>query len=170
MLATTPEQSIDLRFSDARATAIPWAEAQDALTRAEMFWLSTVRPDGRPHVTPLISVWLDNALYFCTGEDERKRKNLAQNPSCILTTGCNRIGEGLDIVVEGKAMRVITESQLRGVADAYEAKYGPDWRFDVHDDVVRGNEGNVAWVYRVIPVVAFGFQKGSSYGQTRWRF
>ncbi len=28
---------------------------------------STVRPDGRPHVTPLLAVWADDALHFCTG-------------------------------------------------------------------------------------------------------
>ena len=49
-----------------------------------MYWLSTVRPDGRPHVTPLLGIWLDGALYFCTGPDERKAKNLARNPRCIL--------------------------------------------------------------------------------------
>jgi hypothetical protein len=32
-----------------------------------MFWLSTVRPGGRPHVTPAAGVWLAGALYFCTG-------------------------------------------------------------------------------------------------------
>jgi hypothetical protein len=41
------------------------------------FWLSTARPDGRPHVTPFIAVWLDEALWFCTGADELKAKNLA---------------------------------------------------------------------------------------------
>jgi hypothetical protein len=33
---------------------------------AEVHWLSTVRPDGRPHVAPLIAVWVDDALVFCT--------------------------------------------------------------------------------------------------------
>ena len=42
------------------------------LEQAQMFWLTTVRPDGRPHVTPLVAVWLDDALYFSTGESERK--------------------------------------------------------------------------------------------------
>ena len=71
-----------------------------------MFWVTTVRPDGRPHVTPLIAVWLDGALYFCTGPTERKAKNLLRNQNCILTTGCNKRNEGLDIVIEGQAVRV----------------------------------------------------------------
>ena len=83
-----------------------------------MYWLSTVRPDGRPHVTPLLGIWLDGALYFCTGPDERKAKNLARNPRCILTTGCNRL-DGLDLVVEGQAAEVRGPAELRSVADTF---------------------------------------------------
>ena len=68
-------------------------------------------PDGRPHVTPLIAIWLDDSLYFCTGATERKAKNLARNPHYVITTGCNRL-EGLDIVVEGDAVRISHEPTL----------------------------------------------------------
>jgi len=37
-------------------------------------------------------------LYFCTGPHERKARNLGQNPHCVLTTGCNTLKEGLDVV------------------------------------------------------------------------
>ena len=39
----------------------------------------------------------DDALYFTTGRTERKAKNLAQNPHCVVTTGCNVL-DGLDVV------------------------------------------------------------------------
>lgn len=157
-------------FSDGNAEAVSWTDAREAVERAEIFWLSTVRPDGRPHVTPVIAVWIEDALYFSTGEGERKRRNLAENPGCVLTTGCNRIGEGLDLVVEGRAVRVISEAQLQKIADAYVEKYGPEWRFEVQADTFVGTGGNVAWVYRVAPVTAFGFAKGHPFSQTRWRF
>ena len=150
-----------------------WAAARKRLEDAEVYWLSTVRPDGRPHVTPLISVWLDGALYFCTGPAERKAKNLAHNPHCILTTGCNTLDEGLDLVVEGDAARVTDDAELRRVADAYESKYGSDWRFEVRDGAFFHEEahgGGMAVVYEVAPVTAFGFGKGSEFSQTRWRF
>jgi uncharacterized pyridoxamine 5'-phosphate oxidase family protein len=153
--------------------ATPWSDAESQLARAEVFWVSTVRPDGRPHVTPLISVWLDGALYFCTGPDERKAKNLAQNPHCILTTGCNGLGEGLDVVVEGDAVRVTDDAKLRSIADAYVSKYGSDWRFGVGDGAFiheGAHEGSVALVYEVAPTTAFGFGKGEEFSQTRWRF
>jgi hypothetical protein len=38
----------------------------------------TVRPDGRPQVTPVVAVWLDGAVHFTTGPTERKAHNLAQ--------------------------------------------------------------------------------------------
>jgi nitroimidazol reductase NimA-like FMN-containing flavoprotein (pyridoxamine 5'-phosphate oxidase superfamily) len=135
---------------------------------AELFWLSTVRPDGRPHVTPLISVWLDDAAYFCTGPTERKAKNLAQNPKCVLTTGCNLLDKGLDVVIEGEAERVSEDAKLTRVADAYESKYGSSWHFDVRDGVFRG-EGGEALVFEIAPTTIFGFGKGE-YSQTRWRF
>jgi nitroimidazol reductase NimA-like FMN-containing flavoprotein (pyridoxamine 5'-phosphate oxidase superfamily) len=173
MNQANPVTELDARFSSAGASPRPWAEARDQLERAEVFWVSTVRPDGRPHVTPLIAVWLDGALYFCTGADERKGKNLAQNPHCILTTGCNALGEGLDVVVEGDAVQVTDDAQLRRIADAYVSKYGSDWRFEVSDGAFvheGAHEGSPVLVFEVAPVTAFGFGKGGEFSQTRWRF
>lgn len=172
MTDLTPVTELNAGYSET-TTAFPWAEARELLVRAELSWLSTVRPDGRPHVTPLPAVWHDGAPHFGTGPDERKARNLARNPQCVLTTGCNRFDRGLDLVVEGRAERVADEAVLRPLAEAYEAKYGPDWHFDVRDGGFRhgggGAEGGTALVYRVAPVTAFGFAKGT-YGQTRWRF
>ena len=128
-----PVAELDSRFSSPEATPTDWTDARVKLADAQVYWLSTVRPDGRPHVTPLISVWLDEALYFCTGPTERKARNLAQNPHCVVTTGSNELNEGLDLVLEGQAEQVTDEDQLRRIADGYESKYGPDWHFDVRD-------------------------------------
>ncbi len=169
MTTLQPQTDVDKRFGSENATPVPWDDARQQLETAEIYWLSTVRPDGRPHVTPLIAVWLDDALHFCTGEDERKRKNFAGNNRCILTTGCNLYGEGLDIVVEGQAERVTDDEALRGIADGYESKYGADWHFDLRDGAFV-SEGHEAWVYRVAPETAFGYQRGDQGSQTRWRF
>jgi hypothetical protein len=169
MAEKDPVAELDPRFSSDDASATPWAEAREHLQKAGVYWLATVRPDGRPHVTPLISVWLDGALYFCTGDDERKAKNLAGNAHCVITTGCNAFDEGLDLVVEGDAVRVVSdEARLRRVADQYASKYG--WQFAVRDGAFHGDAGNVASVYEVRPTTAFGFGKGEPYSQTRWRF
>jgi nitroimidazol reductase NimA-like FMN-containing flavoprotein (pyridoxamine 5'-phosphate oxidase superfamily) len=171
MPAIEPTTELEPQFSSGDATAASWSEARQRLEQAELYWLSTVRPDGRPHVTPIVAVWQDHALYFCTGLEERKAKNLAHNPHCIITTGCNTLNaEGLDLVVEGAAARVSDTATLQRIADAYEAKYGRDWRFTVHDDMAQGEAGNIAAVYKIAPATAFGFGKGATFSQTRWRF
>src|ERR1700752_3067220 len=107
---------LDTRFSQA-TEPVGWQEVTDALADAEIYWLTTVRPDGRPHVTPVIAIWLDGTLYFCTGPAERKAKNLAQNPHCAVTTGCNAMNEGLDVVIEAEAVLVSDEPLLQRLAD-----------------------------------------------------
>ncbi len=83
-----PEQ--DVRFGDPDAPPTTWTEVRRLLETAELFWISTVRSDGRPHVTPLPAVWDADRLHFCTGPTEQKAVNLARNPQVALTTGGNR--------------------------------------------------------------------------------
>ncbi len=164
-----PATELDRRYSSPEATATPWEEGRARLAAAELYWISTVRPDGRPHVTPLIAVWVEPALYFCTGPQERKARNLADNPHCTFTTGTNALHEGLDLVLEGRAVQVTDDGVLRRIADAYVAKYGEEWRFEPRDGAFHHSDGGEAWVFEVAPVRAFGFGKGV-YSQTRWRF
>src|SRR5207248_5497593 len=51
-----------------------WAEVVAVLTESEMFWLSTVRRDGRPHVTPLPAIWVDGALLSAPARKSRNRR------------------------------------------------------------------------------------------------
>jgi nitroimidazol reductase NimA-like FMN-containing flavoprotein (pyridoxamine 5'-phosphate oxidase superfamily) len=184
----SPRTELDSRFSTPDAAALPWKDAEHRLLNAGVFWISTVRPAGRPHVVPLIAVWLDGALYFATGEGERKAKNLATNTQVSVTKGCNSLTEGLDIVVEGEAVVVSDDAKLRRVADAYVAKYGEGWRFAVHHGAFYPDSGSVpeggeagVLVFEVTPTKAFGFGRGellaggpwcadARYSQTRWRF
>ena len=154
-------------FSSPEAAATPWAEARKQLEVAEIFWLSTVRPDGRPHVTPLISIWLDEAPWFVTGPTERKALNLETNRQCVLVTGCNDLDEGLDVVVEGEAIRVTDEATLQRVAEAFSAKYPDPFRFTIGD--FEGGGGD-ALVFRIESSKAFGFRHMPTSSQTRWRF
>lgn len=170
MTVTQPVVDLGTAFSSPNVTPRPWAEARTVLEQSELFWLSTVRPNGRPHVTPLIAVWVDEALYFCTGPDERKAKNIAENPSCVLTTGCNALGQGFDVVLEGDALNVRDEARLQRVADAYVAKYGRDWTFTVQNGAFHHEGGGTALVFEVALSTAFGFGKGEPFSQTRYRF
>jgi uncharacterized pyridoxamine 5'-phosphate oxidase family protein len=177
MAVKDPTPELEQQFSSDDATPTPWAQAREILEKANVYWLSSVHPDGRPHVTPIAAVWLDDALYFCTGQTERKAKNLALNPHFVITSGCNVL-EGLDVVVEGDAVRVTDESRLQRLADGYAAKYDQLFRYTVRDGAFYGGkEGSEVEVlaYELAPTLAFGFGKGPgpgrvTFSQTRWRF
>jgi nitroimidazol reductase NimA-like FMN-containing flavoprotein (pyridoxamine 5'-phosphate oxidase superfamily) len=163
-----PVTEQDLRFGDAAVPPTPWADTLAVLETAELFWISTVRADGRPHVTPLPAVWRDDALHFCTGAEEQKGVNLAANPNVVLTTGTNTWKQGLDVVVEGEAVRVDDEATLRTLADDWRTKYRGDWDFEVRDGAFHHN-GGAALVFRVAPTKVLAFAKGA-FAQTRYRF
>lgn len=168
MVQDRPTTTLDARYGDPGATATPWAEAEAHLARAEIYWLTTIRPEGRPHVTPLIAIWHEQVLYFCTGEQERKARNLAAHRQIAVTTGQNTMGSGLDLVIEGEARRVGDEALLRLLAGRYATKY-EGWHFTVRDGAFHG-EGGRAIVFAVAPARIFGFRKGDVFSQTRWDF
>ena len=89
-----PTTALDDRFSDAGATPTSWDDTMRMLETAELFWITTVRGDGRPHVSPLVAVWLDGAIHFSTGASEQKAVNLRSNSHVTMTTGCNQWDRG----------------------------------------------------------------------------
>ncbi|WP_265522320.1 pyridoxamine 5'-phosphate oxidase family protein [Oerskovia flava] len=163
-----PVDTVLTEFSSPGAAPLGWEQARRVLETAEISWLSTVRPDGRPHVTPLMTVAADGTLYFCTGDAERKARNLEANPQVVLTTGTNLLDEGLDVVVEGTARTVTDDVALRRLAERWRCKYG--WHFDVRDGAFWNEAGGRALVFGVRPVTVFGFGRGDQYVAMRWRF
>ena len=166
----TPDTKLDTRFSERGAVATGWEETQRVLEQADLFWISTVRGDGRPHVTPLVAVWLDGAIHFATGPSEQKAVNLRTNRNVILTTGCNQWEGGLDVVVEGEALQVTDEGLLTRLAAVWATKWDGRWHYEVLDGAFR-NEGDAgaALVFSVTPTKVLAFAKGT-FGQTRHRF
>lgn len=165
----TPTTALDERFSDPGAAPTPWAAAEQALTDAQLFWLTTVRADGRPHVTPLVAVWLDDALHFCTGAAEQKTANLRHCPDVVLTTGRNEWDSGVDVVVEGRAVRTSDEELLRRLAGAWREKWDGHWQFEVRDGAFHHADGGEALVFTVRPDKVLTFAKGA-FAQTRHVF
>jgi general stress protein 26 len=167
-MKSDPTAAIDGRFSDPEAGPTPWPDAAHVLEHAELYWLTTVRADGRPHVTPLIGVTKDGAVHFCTGLREQKARNLEHRRQVALTTGNNTWARGLDVVVEGSAVRVTDRDALQQLADAYEAKYGSEWHFDVGEGVF-GAGDDAAAVFRIEPAKVLAFAK-EPHAQTTYRF
>lgn len=165
---TDPTTALDPRFSDAEGVATTWADTMRLLEGAELFWITTVRADGRPHSTPLVAVWLDGALHFSTGADEQKAVNLRTNQHVLLTTGCNDWQGGVDVVVEGDAERVTDADTLARLAAEWRKKWDGSWQFDVVDDGF-GHEAGRALVFAVAPTKVLAFGKGT-YTHTSHRF
>ena len=164
-----PVTTLDERFSDENAVATSWAETRQVLEAAELFWISTVRADGRPHVTPLVAVWLDAVISFCTGPTEQKALNLCGNPHVILTTGCNTWDTGLDVVVEGDAVQVSDDAVLGRLAEAWARKWDGRWRFEARDGAFQAGPGDAVLVYGVRPIKILAFAKGN-FSHTRHQF
>jgi general stress protein 26 len=164
------EGTIDTRFSGPDAVATPWSAARELLETAKTYWVTTVRPDGRPHSTTIAAVWLDHAIHFTTGASEVKAKNLATNRKVIVTAGCSG-WEGLDVVIEGEAVSVSDPDRLSRLATAFTEKYDDFFGIRVVDGRLRGSgtdQGPLA--FEVRPSKAFAFGKAPTFSQTRWRW
>lgn len=155
-----PKTTLDPRFSDPDAEPTSWHDTVRALEAAELFWITTVRSDGRPHVSPLVAVWRDDAIHFSTGADEQKAVNLRTNPQVILTTGCNQWDRGLDIVVEGNAVAVTDDEALQRLVDEWRTKWDGRWRFEAHGGRFHHEAGS-ALVFSVAPTKVLAFGKGA---------
>jgi pyridoxine/pyridoxamine 5'-phosphate oxidase len=163
-----PRPELDSRFSDPAAGPTPWSDVAHALEHAELYWLTTVRADGRPHVTPLVGVAEGATVCFCTGLHEQKARNLEHSKHVALTTGTNTWAQGLDVVVEGIAVRVTDHDALQRLADAFEAKYGSAWHFEVGNGGF-GTGEDAGPVFRIDPAKVLAFAK-QPHAQTRYRF
>ncbi len=170
MPTTSPTTRLDVRFSEPGVEPTSWEETLRLLETAELFWLTTVRADGRPHVTPVVAVWHENLLYFSTASFEQKMRNLEHSGKVAVTTGNNLWTEGLDVVVEGETTLITEPADLRMISDAFSAKYSDDkgWNLEVIDDVAHV-AGHPAVVFRIDPDKVLAFGK-APHAQTGYRF
>jgi hypothetical protein len=131
-------------------------------------WLSTTRADGRPHVVPIGAVWLDGAFYFSSGPGTQKTMDLARNPQCSMTLAA----AGLDITLDGEAVRVTDETLLQRLAEVFASGgWAPTVRDGAfHHEFSAPSAGPPPWyVYEFTPRTVYGFATAEPYGATRWR-
>ena len=153
---------------------IPWSRPLDQLEGfaaqpGTTTWLSTTRPDGRPHTAGVGALWLDDRFYFTSGPQTRKSRNLAENPNCVISVTL----QDIDLVVEGTAIRVTDEATLERLAKRY-ADTG--WPATVKDGALTAafsapSAGPPPWyLYELRPTLAFGVANAEPHGATRWSF
>jgi hypothetical protein len=163
------------------APPIPWSRARERLeaefgesgARPEgeppkSFWLSTCGPNGKPHTAGVGALWVDDRVWFTSGEETRKSRNLAANPACAVSVSLT----GLDLILEGTATRVTDRAWLERLAAAYRAQ---GWPAGVDGEDLTApysapSAGPAPWHLYVLQAdVAFGVG-GEEGGATRWRF
>ena len=163
---------IDPRYSDEKAEAVPWTDAEARLAAAEVAWIVTVRPDGRPHATPMVPVVHDGTVYFHTGSTEVKYANLRANPHVLVLAGDTAWERGLDVAVEGDRR---CGDRRCPAAPSRRALPGPLGR-----SLATSTSPMAPWsprtpasplvVFEVRPSRACGHAKGDPFGQTTYRF
>lgn len=89
----------------------------------------------------------------------------------MLTTGCNRWDEGLDVVVEGKAVQVTDQGVLERLAEAFTSRWDGRWQYRVRDGAFsHPGTGGAAIVFSVQPTKVFAHAKGDPFGATTHTF
>ena len=130
-------------------------------------WLTTINPDGTPHVRPLGIVPLDGVWYFNSGPATRKSRNIAANPRCVVSVATLPF----DLVLEGNAERVTDAAELNTVAAAFN-KNGWPARVDgdaLTADYSAPSAGPPPWhVYRIKPATVFAFGTAEPGGATKF--
>jgi hypothetical protein len=171
MQTMTPETTLDPRFSSEDAAPMDWAAARDQLRDAKSYQLTTVRADGRPHQTTIAGVWVDEIFSFTTSSGEQKAHNLKAGNHHVIVTAGNSGWDGMDVILEGEAVDVTDADRLSRLVDAYRDKYDDWFGFRLVDGqfTAPGAIGPVL-AYDVRARKAFGFAKGDTFSQTRWRF
>jgi general stress protein 26 len=169
--------TVSPHYGNPAAAAPAWEEIDRRLTDAPLYWIVTVRADGRPHAVPLCGVWYDGSFWFCTGDGEQKMRNLEHDQRVVVTAGhlgAEGWSNGKDISVEGVAERVTGEAELTTLARAWRTKYHDDWIFEVREgrffEVTNqgDGQGDGAILFRVPPSKVLVF--GDEHGQTTYRF
>jgi hypothetical protein len=140
---------------------LAWSWAEQRLKKSHNYWITTVRPDGSPHVMVVWGMWQDGRFLFSTGSKSRKAQNLAQNPHCVVST--EHAHEA--VIVEGVA-EIADVAARRKMIPAYERKY--DWDLSkMKDDMLSMKEP----VFAVRPKIVFAlWEKYFQTKSTRWRF
>ncbi|HLJ66864.1 MAG TPA: pyridoxamine 5'-phosphate oxidase family protein [Chloroflexota bacterium] len=155
-LASRPQAPPSYAFGRGSAPLLPWSHARRRLETARYYWLATVRPDGRPHVTPVWGVWVDEALYFDGPPTTHWARNLRANPALSV-----HLDDGNNVVIlEGRAEDLTTDAELGDrIVAAWDTKYGR-----LHPDP------SGSGILRLRPRSARAWSDESLVDGTRWQF
>jgi PPOX class probable F420-dependent enzyme len=112
-----------------------WSWAQARLVEQRTYLVVSTSPDGAPHAAPVWAIWNAGTLFFSTGAESRKYRNLQADGRCVVAL--ERDDESL--VLRGRATTVGHSDDPDWdelVAEPYRAKYGTDIT-GMHEPLIR---------------------------------
>jgi PPOX class probable F420-dependent enzyme len=90
------------------------------LTEERVVWLSTVRPDGTPHLVPTWFLWDGDALLVWSKPNAVKVRNLRANPRLMVAVGDPRADFNVGLI---EATAELAVPGATAIPDAFFAKY-----------------------------------------------
>ncbi len=153
-----PER-VEALAGDATAP-LPWDVVVGRLRHPETpqtSWLATVRPDGRPHLVPVLAFWINGAFLVLAAEGSRKARNIASDGHCVVAMTSTTL-PSIDIVAEGEAEVLDDPDEVRRIADHLGAN---NWPLEVRGADLYGPHAPTAGpppyrIYRIVPSTLFG--------------
>lgn len=149
-----PRMPEDYRVPQSDEGMLQWSRVRKLLEEARTYWISTTRPDGKPHAVPVWGAWVLDRFY-CDGHPQtRWARNLdSHNPAIVVHIE----SEGIAIMVEGVSEDTKPDAEMaRLIEESFEARY------NYKPDIARG-------IYNIRPIVAFAWDE-SLQAATRWQF
>jgi len=111
-------------YADNPASFVDWEWVTEQMTESKNYWLSSVRPNGRPHVVPRWGVFIDNEFWYDGSPETRHAQNIIKNPNVSL-----HLESGDQVVMmEGisKPAEKPTPEFATQLAEVIGSKYGED--------------------------------------------
>jgi len=123
------------------------ARVETLLDREAIVWLSTVRPDGRPHLIPIWLLWDGDAVLFASKPQACKVANLRARADCMLAVGDPMADFDVALIEARAELASMTTIEL--LAAGLLAKYGE--RMRVADLTAGTFAETYSQVVRVVP-------------------
>lgn len=92
------------------------AHVDERLRKEPIIWLSTVRPDGRPHLVPVWFLWDGESILIFSQPGNQKMRNLEQNKNVMLALEAAEQGEDV-VMIEGKAALLEKSNETMNLPD-----------------------------------------------------
>lgn len=120
------------------------AHIEQRLRSELIIWLSTVRPDGRPHLVPVWFLWDGATFLIFSQPKDQKLRNLRHNPNVVIALETRDQGNEV-VLIEGQAAE-LDDSTLKTTMPEYAEKYDAllksmdwtaEWMAPRYSEVVR---------------------------------